>query len=70
MTVTAHYLHDVSIEAYGSLYLVYARSTEARDWITANTGDDAIWYCGALVVEGEHFGPLFDALCDEGMRIR
>jgi hypothetical protein len=38
--------------------------------MTANVADDAIWYCGALVVEGEHFGPLFDALCDEGMRIR
>lgn len=70
MTVTEHGLQpDVRIEAYGSLYLVTARSTRAKYWVIENTEDDAI-YCGpALVVQGEYFEALFDELVDAGFRI-
>ena len=71
MTITDQGIRqDVKVDRYGGLFLLYGLTSVAREWLTDNVHDDAIWWGDSLVVEGRYFVPLFDAMTDSGLIIR
>ncbi len=50
----------VSIEDHGSIVLVRPFDKAAREWLTANTSEEAQWFGSALVVEPRYLQALID----------
>lgn len=71
MTITEHGIRqDVGVEVCGTLYLLSGLTSVAREWLVDNVHEDAIWWGDSLVVEGNYFPPLFDAMSDAGLIVR
>jgi hypothetical protein len=60
---------DVIVERHGSIIMIQPMTGEARQWLTQMTGDDAIWYAGALAVDIRFAEPLIEAMNEDGFYI-
>jgi hypothetical protein len=54
----------VAVESHGSLCLVQPLSVAVRDWLVDHTGEESMWWAGALVVEPRYVADLLDGLYD------
>jgi hypothetical protein len=54
------------IDNHGSIALIRPLTADVRDWLQENTGEEAQWFGGALVVEPRYLEPLVAALIEEG----
>ena len=61
---------DIIVEDHGSLVLLRPVTVRAERWIAENVQDDAMYWCGALVVEPRYVEPLILGMRTEGMVIQ
>jgi hypothetical protein len=59
---------DLALENHGSLYLVRPLTKAARKDLEENTGDEAQWFGGALVVEPRYVADFVNAAVANGRR--
>ena len=62
-------VYDVRIENHGSIVLVQPLTDTAREWLTANVGEDSMYFGGALVVEPRYLGELVDGMVSDGLNL-
>lgn len=60
---------DVTVENHGSLFLFWPHTESAEDWITEHTSHEALWYCGALVVEPRYAQDLAAGMMNYGLKV-
>jgi hypothetical protein len=60
---------DVSIQNEGSLFLFFALTQSARDWIEENVAEPR-WWGNALVVEHSYAQALAEGMAGDGLNVR
>jgi len=61
---------DFRIETHGgSIFLFDPQNTAAEEHLRENVSEEALWFCGALVVEPRYARDLADTLQVEGFKI-
>ena len=61
---------DFEVSGGGSVYLLYPLTRAARAWVDEHLPDDAIWWCGAVVVEHRYIGPIVGGAIGDGLVVR
>lgn len=60
---------DVRAEDHGSLWLLYADTDAATDWIDEHVGGETTYYGEGLVVEPRYAMPMLCGMAEEGLKI-
>jgi len=60
---------DFRIQNYGSIFLFDPQNATAEEHLRENVEEEALWFCGALVVEPRYASALAAALLTNGFKI-
>ena len=60
---------DARVENHVSIMLVQPMTSEARDWISENVSDEAMFYGSALVVEPRYIQTLVLGMIEAGLKV-
>jgi hypothetical protein len=60
---------DVSVQNEGTIFLFTANTDIAREWISENVQEDAMYFGGSLVVEHRYAAVLARSMADDGLTI-
>jgi hypothetical protein len=61
---------DVQVEKHGTIFLLRPLTDVAHDWVDEHLPTDAIWWCGAIVVEHRYIGPIVGGAIGDGLVVR
>lgn len=58
---------DVVVSNHGSVFLVQPVSDDAKAWVDAHIGDDAIWLGPAFGVDHRYIDDIVAGMSDDGL---
>jgi hypothetical protein len=61
---------DIIIVDHGSIVLLDARTTAARDWLLDHTPEGTQWFGGAVVCEPRYVADIVNGAADDGLVVR
>jgi len=61
---------DLLVENHGSIFLLDAATDLGRDWIAAHIAENAMRFCGAVVVEHRFIREIVAGAIRDGLRVR
>lgn len=61
---------DALVEDQGSIILLRLLTKAARRWVSTNVGDDATYWCGALVIEPRYAQDVLLGMGNDGLTVR
>lgn len=61
--------HDFTIQNEGTIYLLRPETRRAKDWIFEYIPEDAIRWCGAIVIEHNYIDSIIDGIIGDGLSI-
>ena len=60
---------DFTITDSGSIMLLKPETDAARAWTDEHIGDEAQWFCRAVVVEPRYMQPIIDGIEGDGLTV-
>ena len=61
---------DFELSSHGTVYLFRPITRAAHHWVEEHLPPDATWWCGAIVVEHRHIGPIIGGPIGDGLVVR
>ena len=61
---------DIRIDSHGSIILLHPATATAAEWLRDHVAEEAMWFCGALVVEPRYVDNWVDRARDAGLEVR